>query len=116
MTLRNFLEDEAAKVRCWGDDSAYVRYAEDVNPDALTDAWLEKQTSYIWKVGVLVLADNNKLDWAYAFIGHEREPGKHEFIGFLQFQDGENDDPGRSIRRYVACLTRADHVFAGEED
>lgn len=111
--LRTFLEDEARKV-CSSlllDEWTNTRYVEDVNPDALTGAWLDNHTSYIWKVGTLVLTDANKLDWARIFIGHEREPGKFEFIGHLNFNDGENDDPGRCLRRYIECAARADHVF-----
>jgi len=87
------------------------RYAESTNDDALTDAWLENRTPYIWRVGVLAQWDSNKCDWMHAFIGHEREPGKLEYIGQLYWQDGENDDIGRSLARYVRLLTNIHPVF-----
>lgn len=106
MSLEQFLKAEAEKFRpgILSDDNHYVRFHEDVNPDALDgDKWLKTNTSYIWKVGVLLLIDNNKCDWVHVFIGHERAPGKLEFIGKLYFSDGENDDMGRSMKRYLEC-------------
>ena len=86
-------------------------YAENENPDALTDDWLENETSYIWKVGVLAQTDSNKCDWARLFIGHEREPGQCEFIGMLYWQGGENDDINRSLRRYIDVASQASYLF-----
>lgn len=77
------------------------RYRVSENSDALTDRWLENKTSYIWRVGVLAQWDSNKCDYAHIFIGHEREPGKLEFIGHLYYQDGENDDIGASLKRFT---------------
>lgn len=71
------------------------------SPDALSGNWLNKRTSYIWRVGVLAQWDSNKCDYARIFVGHERAPGKLEFIGMLYYQDGENDDIGRSLQRIV---------------
>jgi len=84
-------------------------YAEQINPDALTDKWLQRRTSYIWKVGVLAQTDSNKTDYARLFIGHERTPGQPEFIGVLYWHDGENDDIGRCLPRYVACAQMLSH-------
>lgn len=89
-----------------------AQYAENVNPDALTDKWIESNTSYIWKVGVLVVADPNKCDWVYLYIGHQRQPSAgFEFIGKLYWRDGENDDIGASLRRYVSLANSIHPVF-----
>jgi hypothetical protein len=86
-------------------------YAEDVNEDALTNAWLDKSTSYIYKVGCLRLFDDNKRDFGWAFVGIERDPGDFQYLGSLYFRDGENTDCGRVMRRVLACLAGCDIVF-----
>lgn len=68
-------------------------YRETVSPDALTDDWLKNNTTYIYKVGVYIVMDDNKMDWLYAFYGYQRrEHGGFEFLGYLNFPQGENDD------------------------
>lgn len=118
MSLRDFLEGHARAETALADaiahGDAFLRYAEDQNDDALTDAWLEKRTSYIWRVGTLAVIDSNKRDWAILFVGHEREPGKLELIGRLNYVDGENDDPGRSLQRIALCAAQADIVFEAD--
>lgn len=80
-------------------------YREDTNSDAINgDSWLNNETSYIWKVGVLAQCDSNKMDYVRLFIGHERAPGEYDFIGVLYWRGGENDDIGRSIERYMKCI------------
>lgn len=83
-----------------------VSYSEDENADAINgDAWLENRTSFIWKVGTLGVVDGNKADWVRLYIGHQRSPRlAPEFIGELYWRGGENDDPGRCLRRYIATL------------
>lgn len=88
------------------------RYQESVSPSAIDGAkWLDDNTSYIWKVGVLGQWDSNKFDYARLFIGHEREPGRLEFIGCLHWQGGENDDIGRCLQRYVNIAGDIHPVF-----
>lgn len=100
--LELFLREKADELAPLDSDYPDCRsYQENVNDDALTDAWLENRTPFIWKVGVLAQWDSNKCDWMRVFIGHEREPGNREFIGMLHYQDGENDDIGRSLSRAV---------------
>lgn len=115
MSLEAFLTakaDEIAPLDAdWPD---YRRYAEETNDDALSKLWLENNTSYIWRVGVLAQWDSNKCDYAHVFIGHEREPGKLEFIGTLFWQDGENDDIGRCLRRVLDLLSGIHPVFDHE--
>ena len=92
-----------------------IKYRENINPDAINgDAWLDKGTTYIWKVGVLAVIDANKCDWVQVLIGHQRSPDRPmEFIGKLNWQDGENDDIGRSLDRYLDLMRSMDTVFEG---
>ena len=93
-------------------------YSENVNDDAISgDDWLENRTSYIWKVGVLSVIDGKKCDWAHLFIGHLRDDqSEPEFIGVLYWQDGENDDIGRCLRRYLKCLDDSRHHPVFDDD
>lgn len=85
--------------------AGFTRYQESINPDALSDDWLDNKTSYIWKVGVLTIIDNNKADWIYVAIGTQRTPRANpEVIGYLHFRHGENHDPARVIERAVKML------------
>lgn len=103
--LRQLLIDQAnADTSRYDPDNWHERYTEHDNPAALTDAWLENSSSYIWRVGVLTRIDNNKADWMHVWIGHERRPGKTEYIGHLHYADGENDDPGRCLMRALELL------------
>lgn len=89
-----------------------IEYREDLNPDALTDAWLKNETSYIYKVGVLSLIDANKCDWIHLVIGIQRgKDSRVEIIGKLSFTDGENDDPGRVLKRAMRLLYDTHPVF-----
>tara|TARA_R110002051_G_C8754381_1_gene500683 strand:+ start:3370 stop:3726 length:357 start_codon:yes stop_codon:yes gene_type:complete len=89
------------------------KFVMDENPDALgsENKWLENGTSYIWRVGVLAQWDSNKCDYARLFIGHERSPDQHEFIGFLHWHDGENDDIARCMKRYLELAAVTHPVF-----
>lgn len=108
--LQQFLQKHAEETIITAE--AVIQYAEDVNPDAANETWLESQTSYIWKVGVLTLIDRNKSDWAYLFIGHQRKPkGDCQFIGKLYWEGGENDDPAASLERYIKCAQAATLLF-----
>lgn len=113
--MEEFLKLEVNKMfPHYFDDEACVNvaYEEDVNPDAASDAWLESCTSFIYKIGVLSVVDANKCDFATVFIGHQRTPGaKPEFIGYLNWSDGENDDPKRSLARYVKLIQQSHFMF-----
>lgn len=114
--LEKFLTDKAKEIKpsiFEGEWADCVQYKECVNPDAINgDDWLEKRTSYIWKVGVLATWDSNKCDWVNVFIGHHRSPDHEpEFIGHLYWQDGENDDIGRCLNRYINLLEWVHPVF-----
>lgn len=114
--LEQFLRQNADKLAPLDDSYPdYRDYQENVNEDALTDAWLKTNTSYIWKVGVLAQWDSNKCDWMRLFIGHERGPGRLEFIGMLYFQDGENDDIGRCLKRYLNVAANIHPVLDGDD-
>lgn len=87
-------------------------YHEDVNPDALTDAWLDNGTSYIYKVGTLAIIDWNKADYVRVVIGILRDERRlPEVVGEFYFHDGENMDIGRVIKRAVGCLQLGHPVF-----
>lgn len=122
MSLRALLTEYADKAMPkYDSDEYYERYSDNTNQAALTDAWLEDSSSYIWRVGVLTRIDNNKSDWMFAFIGHERAPGQFEFIGSLHYADGENDDPGRCLARALELLSYHHPSFdpdrhVGDED
>lgn len=123
--LRKLLEAEARKklsnydtvhpanefMRGW--EAVDKFYQEDTNPDAINgDDWLKKRTSYIWKVAVLAVTDGNKCDYADVFIGHQRDPKREpEIIGQLSWGEGENDDIGRCLRRYLKLLDICHPVF-----
>lgn len=117
MDLKDFLTAEADKLAPLDLDWPDWRiYAEHLSPDAINgDAWLESNSSYIWKVGVLAQVDSNKCDYARLFIGHERRPDQMEFIGMLHWRDGENDDIGRSLRRYILAASNIHPVFDHDE-
>lgn len=116
--LKNYLLDKAKELKpdIFADGDC-IRYAEDVNPDAINgDDWLKNRTPYIWKIGVLITNDSNKCDWVDVFIAHEREPNNIDFIGHLNWPDGENDDIGRSVQRYVKLLQNNHYIFEVEND
>lgn len=106
--LESLLRDKAKLIIDDADDfcGCSVSYSEDENADAINgDAWLERRTSYIWKVGALGVVDGDKADWVRLYIGHQRSPRLGpEFIGELYWRDGENDDVGRCLRRYIKTL------------
>lgn len=108
--LRDMADKIAPLDPDWPDSRAF---AMDENPDALGEdnKWLASETSYIWRVGVLAQWDSNKCDHARLFIGHERAPNQHEFIGFLYWHDGENDDIARCLKRYIETAANTHPVF-----
>lgn len=112
MNLETFLR---SKVEANFDkDWTNIQYHEDTNEDALDrDAWIRNRTSYIYRIGLLALIDANKCDWVTVLIGHERQPGQFEFIGKLHWHDGENDDIGRSLGRYLKVMRWMHPVFDG---
>ena len=92
----------------------YGSYQENISPDAISDndAWLNNGTSYIWKVGVLSVADGNKTDWIDVYIGVKRDEDSHPYIiGRLTFPDGENTDCGRVMKRVFKMLAMSNNVF-----
>ena len=128
--LKDFLYEKALEILGepdkdgWGGYASYnISYSESVNPDALLEnddpeGWLEKETSYIWAVGVVVCIDWNKCDFARVFIGHLRgkdEYDRPEFIGELYWKEGENDDIGRCLDRYLECMRNCEPVFDNED-
>ena len=112
-SLHAFLEREADAL-CPIDPSRPDRrsYAEHTQPEAHPArgiAWLEAGVSSVWRVGVLAQWDARRCDHARLLIGHERSPGRFEFIGLLFWRHGENDDIGRVLPRYVECWRDLGH-------
>lgn len=85
---------------------ANISYREHINEDAVNDRlWLESNTSYIWKIGVLLAIDSNKADWIYAVIGYQRRPdSKPEHLGTMYFPEGENDDVEQTMVRALQLM------------
>jgi hypothetical protein len=110
-TLRTYL-----KSKCDLDpDYNSYGYYEDINKDAATNKWLDSQTSFVWKVGVLSIIDSNKCDWVHFALAIQKTPHSEiDIIGHFNFCDGENDDIGRVLKRMIGCLKQLHPVF--EED
>ena len=121
-TLRECLEEAVRDAglditeECDLGDVYAVNFASDVNPDAINgDDWLENDTSYIYEIGVLTLIDSNKCDFIHVFIGQRRSADTApEFIGYLYWRDGENDDPARTLQRVRKLLASTHPVFQSE--
>jgi len=111
--LKQYLMDKNPKMKEYDDDGMYFwQYHEDVNKDALTEDWLENSTSYIYKVGVLCAIDSNKCDFVHIAIGTQRDDKcTPEIKGSFYFNEGENDDMGRVIKRAIECLEFIHPVF-----
>ena len=114
--LEEFLRNKANKeLKKDNEDWYSTQYIESINKDAITDDWLDNNTTYIYNVGVLALWDSNKCDYAYAFIGHQRNENQNfQFIGMLKWKNGENDDIGRSLAKYVELLTKTHPIFIND--
>lgn len=110
--LEKFLHAEAETQVCTYKDDRKV-YDYHINPDAINgDDWLNNGTSYIWKVGVLVLTDRNKCDWVNVLVGVQRSPEETPYlIGKLNFPEGENDDCGRVLSRAMNLIKYTYPIF-----
>lgn len=107
-TLRAYLKSKCG----FNPEYTNYRYEEDVNPDAVTNKWLESQTSFVWKVGVLSAIDANKCDWVHFALAIQKTPNAEiDIIGHFNFSDGENDDIGRVLKRMIECLNQIHPVF-----
>lgn len=114
--LKELLLEKAKELKPEIFDDEYpdwVEYDENINPHAANGKeWLDKGSSYIWKVGILMTWDSNKFDYCTIFIGHQRDPeAESEFIGLLHWKDGEGDDIGRCLTRYLKILRSAHPSF-----
>lgn len=99
------------------DDWTHAAYSQDTNDDALSDAWLDKGSSYIWRVGTLSIWDANKCDWCGLVFGQRRDPDRRpEVIGSARWDDGENDDPARTFVRALTAAAMVHPVFHYETD
>ena len=102
--MKKFLKSELLK-KIGNPEYYSFDYSENKNNDALTDAWLDNRTSYIYKVAVMTAIDSNKCDFAHVVIGTQRgENSVPELKGYFYFGGGENDDMGRVIERAFKLL------------
>jgi hypothetical protein len=88
----------------------WMKYVENISPLAIKEnEWLDANTSWIYKVGVLVVGDTNKMDWVTVYIAKQRnEREDYDLIGKLYFNQGENDDMSKVLARVYACLNMFD--------
>ena len=110
--LKTFLEEKAKELRPNRTTLEYEVYKEDVEPSY--KQYLEKDCSYLHKVGVLALIDGNKFDFCTLFIGVTDAYDDNQFIGKLNFNDGENMDLARLLARMVKTIKKTADIF--EED
>ncbi len=110
--LKKFLEDKARKLNPVRTTLEYEVYKEDVEPNY--QKFIECDCSWIHKVGVLALIDGNKFDFCTLFIGVIDQHGEYQFIGKLNFYEGENMDLARLLARTVKVIKEVDSIF--EED
>ena len=97
--MEDFLKQELLK-KIEAEEYYAFDYNENVNQDALTEEWLENNTSYIYKVGVMTAVDNNKCDFAHIAIATQRcDKSNPELKGYFHFNKGENDDMGLVLER-----------------
>ncbi len=112
LTLANFLKEKLMSSNEFDPEWTVWDYSEDINPDALTDEWLESRTSWVYRVGVLCAIDRNKCDWVHIAIGTQRrEDEDFEIKGTFYFSEGENDDMGRVIGRAFSLLKSSHPAF-----
>ena len=110
--MKQFLKDHLKTISEFDDNWTSWVYMEDVNPDALSDDWLENDTSYIYKVATLCAIDANKCDWVHVAIGTQRfENSEMEVKGVFYFSRGENDDMGRVVDRAFKLLQNTHPAF-----
>jgi hypothetical protein len=90
-----------------------VQYFEDINEDVDDkDTWLERGTSFIYKVCSLSFTDSNKCDFAHVILGMQRNKDSEPiYCGYLYFKQGENDDPGSVLTRWRYGLSVNHPVF-----
>ena len=87
-------------------------YLENTNIDALSEDWLENNTSYIYKVAVMTAIDVNKCDFVHIVIGTQRKIiSEPELKGYFYFSEGENDDMGEVIKRAFNLLQSIHPAF-----
>lgn len=110
--MEEFLKNQLKEKHNFNEDWTCWEYVEDVNNDTLSDDWLENRTSFIYKVGVLTAIDANKCDWVHVAIGTQRgEKSPFEIKCEMEFNEGENDDIARVLKRALQCLEVIHPVF-----
>ncbi len=111
--LKKFLEEKAKELNPRRTTLEYEVYREDVEPNY--QQAIEKECSWLHKVGVLALIDGNKWDFCTLFIGVVDQDDECQFIGKLYFSDGENMDVARLLARMVRVIKEVDSIFWEDE-
>jgi len=110
--MENYLKKHLKETVELNEEWTIWEYSEDVNEDVPNDEWLQNNTSYIYKVGVLCAIDSNMCDWAHIVIGTQHDVDSEiEIKGVFYFNEGEHDDMGRVIERALFCLKHMHPAF-----
>ena len=108
--LEEFLKEKAGAGKVNTPLMEYGKYQEDIE-EHYTE-FIERGCPYIYKVGAYAEIDGNKFDYAYIYLGMEREKdGRLVYLGKLEFPDGENSDIGNTLGRLMKCLEMIDSIF-----
>ncbi len=107
--LERFIRAKAKELRPHRTTLEYEVYKEDVEPNY--KEFLERDCSYLHKVGVLASIDGNKFDFCTLFIGVTDAYDDCQFIGQLHFNDGENMDLARLLTRMVRTIKETADIF-----
>lgn len=107
--LEMFLREKAKELHPMRTTMEYEVYKEDVEPNY--QRFIEKDCSWLHKVGVLALIDGNKFDFCTLFIGVTDAHDECQFIGKLDFSQGENMDLARLLTRMVRTIKETADIF-----
>ena len=111
--LKEFLQAKAKELNPLRTSLEYETYKEDVETNYRQ--FIEKDCSWLYKVGVLALIDGNKWDFCTLFIGVVDQHAACQFLGKLDFSDGENMDVARLLARMVKVIKEVDSIFEEDE-
>lgn len=86
------------------ENSSETDYSEDgrISLDFIRD---KSNYSYVYKIGVLSMFDNNKCDFGEFHIGFQTdEDSEMIYMGKINFEDGENMDIETTIKRIAYSM------------
>jgi len=110
--MEKFLKSELKRIYDLDEEYVFYEFGSDLSEHALTEKWLKKRKSYIYEVSALAAIDSNKCDYVYIAIGVKRsDTSEPELKGTFYFEEGENDDIGRVLKRAFKVLKGLHDVF-----